>query len=95
MRIGGFMASQIDDLLERIAALEREADNELDGLRTRWRYRIEKGRARFERDVREAHERLRQNLLRYVRESQILKLDGLLFVRSVPNTSRVNHDRDA
>jgi len=68
------MASRVDDLLDRIAGLEREIDVELDSIRTKWRYRIEKGRVRFERDVHEAHLRLRRSILRYLRESQILSL---------------------
>jgi hypothetical protein len=68
------MTPRIDDLLQRIAALEHEIDFELDQLRSTWRYRIEKGRVRFEHDVREAHRRLRRSIPRYLRESQILNV---------------------
>src|SRR5215469_6931695 len=68
------MASRVDDLLERIAGLEQEIDVELDSIRTKWRYRIEKGRVRFESDVHEAHLQLRRSILRYLRESQILSI---------------------
>ena len=66
--------TRIDDLLQRIATLEREIDLELDLVRSTWRYRFEKGRIRFERDVREAHRRLRRSIPRYLRESQILSI---------------------
>ena len=66
--------TRIDDLLQRMAILEREIDLELDLVRSTWRYRIEKGRIRFERDVREAHRRLRRSIPRYLRESQILNV---------------------
>jgi len=66
--------TRIDDLLQRMATLEREIDLELDLVRSTWRYRIEKGRIRFERDVREAHRRLRRSIPRYLRESQILSI---------------------
>jgi hypothetical protein len=66
--------TRIDDLLQRMATLEREIDLELDLVRSTWRYRFEKGRIRFERDAREAHRRLRRSIPRYLRESQILNI---------------------
>ena len=68
------MAARINDLLEHIAALEREVELELDRARDRWRYRVEAGRIRFEREVRRAHARLRQSIPRYLRESSIPNL---------------------
>jgi hypothetical protein len=68
------MASRIDDLLEHIARLERELEVELNRARTQWRYRIEAGRIRFEHDVRVAHERLKQSIPRFLRESSIPNL---------------------
>ena len=65
------MSSPLDDLLHRIAALERELEAERIRLGERWRYRIEHGRVWFERDVRDAHRRLRRSVARYLRESQI------------------------
>jgi hypothetical protein len=64
----------MDDLLRRIAALEREIDTEFEAVRAKWRYRIEKGRIRFERGVRDVHRRLRRSLPRYLRESDILSI---------------------
>ena len=66
------MASRIDNLLQRIGVLEGELDAEFNQIRSTWRYRIEHGRVRFERDVHDAHRRLRLGLGRYLRESQIL-----------------------
>jgi len=68
------MATRIDDLLQHIAALERQIDLELARVSAEWRYRIEKGRVRFDREVRDTHRRLRRNLLRYLRESQLLSV---------------------
>jgi hypothetical protein len=68
------MASRIDDLLEHIATLERELEVELTRARTRWRYRIEAGRIRFEHDVHVAHRRLKQSIPRFLRESSIPNL---------------------
>lgn len=65
------MPSRVDDLLERIGTLERELEGELNRARADWRYRIEKGRVRFEQGARDAHRRFRQGLLRFLRESYI------------------------
>lgn len=56
------MSSRIDDLLERILALQRELEIELNRARKGWRYRVEAGRVRFAREVRLAHQRLRQSI---------------------------------
>lgn len=68
------MASPIDDLLERIGTLEKELETELDRARDRWRYRIDAGRVRFEREVRQAHERMKKSIPRFLRESSIPNL---------------------
>ena len=59
----------LDDLLERAARLEREIEHELNQSREHWRYRIERGKIRFEREVHAAHLRLRQSIPAYLRES--------------------------
>ena len=68
------MASRTDELLEGIVALERELEIELGRARARWRYRLEAGRVRFERDVRDAHRRLKQSIPRFLRESSLSNL---------------------
>jgi hypothetical protein len=42
--------------------------------RAQWRYRIEARRVRFEREVRLAHQRLKQSIPRFLRESSVLNL---------------------
>jgi len=64
------MTPTLDDLLDRIAALERQVENELNRVREQWRYRVDQGRVRFERDVRMAHRRLKQSIPRFLRESR-------------------------
>lgn len=66
------MPSRLDELLERIAALEREVEAELLATRDRWRYRIEAGRIRFERDAYLAQKRLKQRILVFLGESRPL-----------------------
>src|SRR5262245_35207782 len=68
------MSSRVDELFERLAALEREIETELNQARAHWRYRIEAGRVRFEHDVRQAHRKLKQNVFRFLRESNFTSL---------------------
>src|SRR6185436_585928 len=68
------MPTQIDDLLHHIERLEREIEEDVGRARERWRYRIEAGRIRFDRDVRLAHQRLRQSIPRFIRESSPLNV---------------------
>jgi hypothetical protein len=65
------MASRIDELTGRIAALEHELDREFEAARVRWRYRIERGRVRFEREIVETHRRFRQTVGQFLRESYL------------------------
>jgi hypothetical protein len=68
------MPSRIDDLLAHIARLDRELETELNRTRDEWHYRLVAGRIRFERDVRLAHQRLKQSIPRFIRESSPLNL---------------------
>jgi len=68
------MHTRIDDLLDRAAALERELEAELIRGRIRWRYRVDAGRVRFERDIRLAHRRIKQSIPRFLRESSLPNL---------------------
>lgn len=71
---GAYMPSRIDDLLEHIEGLEREVEAELDRRRARWRYGIDAGRIRFEHEAHLAHQRLKQGIARFLRESSIPNL---------------------
>jgi hypothetical protein len=68
------MKSRIDDILERIAVLERELERELREAQARWRYRLEAGKVHFEREVRAAHARLRKSVPRFLGESSLLNV---------------------
>ena len=68
------MPSRIDDLRRTIAELEREIESELQEARDRWRYRLEAGRVRFEREARQAHARLHQRIPPFLRESSPLTI---------------------
>ena len=66
------MPTRIDRLRRHTARLEHELEEEFVRARDRWRYRIESGRVRFERDARRAHQRLKQGIPRFIRESNPL-----------------------
>jgi hypothetical protein len=68
------MPTRIDELLDRIADLEHELESELNEVRAKWRYRVERDRVRFERDVRAAHRRFKKSIPRFLLESQFLSL---------------------
>ena len=68
------MPSRLDGLIANIAQLEREVEHELNRARDQWRFRVEAGRVRFERDVHLAHERLKQSIPHYIRESSPLNI---------------------
>lgn len=65
------MPSRIDDLLESIARSENELEAELARTRDHWQYHFDRGRVQFERGVRQAHERLRLSIPRFLRESSV------------------------
>jgi hypothetical protein len=68
------MQSRIDDLLEHIARLEREIESELETARAQSRYRLHEGRIRFERQAHLAHQRLKQSVPKFIRESSVSNL---------------------
>ena len=68
------MPSHLDDLLDRLAQLERQVEEEVARAGETWRYRIEAGRVRFEHEIRLAHLRVRQSLPAFLRESSPLAL---------------------
>jgi len=51
--------------------MEHEIEAELRALREKWRYRIDKGRVRFEREAQHVHRRFKQSIPRFLRESSI------------------------
>src|SRR5262245_49833752 len=77
------MSTRIDDLLDHIARLERELEAELDHVRSRWHYRIEAGRARFDRGVHPAHARLKQSSPPFLRESSPANLAAAPLIYSL------------
>jgi hypothetical protein len=82
------MAHNADRLVARIAELEEQIEREMAHARTQFRYRIESGRVRFERDVRHVHKRLKQSIPRFLRESHPLHVLSapVIYSMAVPIT---------
>jgi len=68
------MPSRLDDLRLQIAQLEQEFDEDVRAARERWRYRVERGRVRFEREARLAQKRLKQGVPAFLRNSRPLNI---------------------
>lgn len=65
------MTPHIQEILARLRAAEDELAQGIDVQQQRWRYRLHDNRVQFERDVREAHRRLKQGLLAFFRTSNL------------------------
>ncbi|TAL09353.1 MAG: hypothetical protein EPO02_10395 [Nitrospirae bacterium] len=72
------MNTKISDILSRIAELERELERELeldiDNLRSKFQYRIEKGRIAFERETCALHKKMRQGIVAFLWEAPLASL---------------------
>jgi hypothetical protein len=68
------MPSRVDELRRHIVELEHELEHDLQEARDRWRYRLEAGRVRFEREARLTHARLKQRIPPFLRESSPLTI---------------------
>ncbi|MBF0247301.1 MAG: hypothetical protein HQL36_04420 [Alphaproteobacteria bacterium] len=66
------MSTVIDDILDKIEALEKDLEREFEARRERFQYRLEKHRVRFEHDMVQRHRLLRKGLLGFWRDSQFL-----------------------
>lgn len=59
------MNERINDIVDRIKALEKELEAELDQVRERVHFRLENQKIRFEQEILVEHRQLKVNLLRY------------------------------
>jgi hypothetical protein len=66
------MMSELDELRRRITELRETVEVDIEARRERWRYRIDRGRAVFEDEVRRRHAELRVGLMRYLRGARPL-----------------------
>ncbi len=66
------MDSRIERLIARIRDAEDALAEEMDARRARFRYRVERGRVIFEKDVRRAHREARESLLSFLSRTRPL-----------------------
>jgi hypothetical protein len=65
------MDSEPDDLLERLQQLEEEFEQKIEAQRTAFRYRLQKGRVKFENSVVAEHRQIKISIIRFLRGSTI------------------------
>jgi hypothetical protein len=68
------MAPYVDRFVERLLDAENDLRREVDAQQRRWRYRVRRRRVWFDKELRDAHRRLRQSIPSYIREGSVLSL---------------------
>ena len=68
------MSPHVARFVERLHDAEEDLRREVEQQQRRWQYRVRRGRVWFDRELREAHRRLRQGIPAYVREGGVLTL---------------------
>lgn len=68
------MDGEIEDLVRRLLSLEDELERKLEAERSRFRYRLERGRAVFEEGVERQHRAIRVGMLSFLRHSPLASL---------------------
>lgn len=75
--------AHIDDLMERLRAIEGDLETEFAAARRRWRYRIVAGRVRFAREAQRAQARFRQSLPHFLWQASARSVLSAPFVYSL------------
>jgi len=68
------MSTYLERIADRLRDTEEDLRREVEDQQARWRYQLRLGRAWFDRERHEAHRRLRQGVLSWVREGSVLSL---------------------
>lgn len=68
------MSTYAERIVEQLRAAEDDLRRHVDEQRERWRYHVHRGRARFDRERHDAHRRLRQGVVAWVRRGSLLSL---------------------
>lgn len=68
------MNEELDRLFAQIHGIEDEIERRLAAHRAQFKYRLDKGRARFDADVERGHRKLRTGVLRYIVQAPLRNL---------------------
>jgi hypothetical protein len=68
------MAPYVERIVERLRDAEEDLKREVDEQQRRWRYQVHRGRVWFDKELRDAHRRLKQSVPSYIREGSLLSL---------------------
>lgn len=68
------MSTYGERIVARLHEAEDDLSREVDEQRARWRYKVHRGRAWFDRERRAAHRRLREGVVSWVRRGSLLSL---------------------
>ena len=68
------MSPYAERIIERIREAEDDLIREVDTQQQRWHYRVHRGHVWFDKELRQAHRRLRQSIPAYIREGSLLSL---------------------
>ena len=69
---GRELSDKVAILIQRVRAMEDELEEEFNRRRNQFNYRLERGRAVFEQDVRRRHEAMKQSLSSYLSDARPL-----------------------
>ena len=68
------MSPYVERIAKRFREAEKDLAREIEEQEERWHYRVHRGRVWFDREVRRAHRRARQNIPAYIGEGSFLSL---------------------
>ena len=68
------MPAYAERIVERIHETEEDLTREVEEQQRRWHYRLHRGQVWFDKELRQAHRRLRQSIPAYIREGSVLSL---------------------
>jgi hypothetical protein len=68
------MSASVDRIVGRLRDAEEDLKRDVDEQQRRWQYRIHRGRVWFDKELGEAHRRLRQTIPAYIREGSAFNL---------------------
>ena len=68
------MPPNVGSLADRLHGAEEDLQGEIKNQQRRWHYRVRRGRVWFDKELREAHRKLRQSIPAYILEANFLSV---------------------